>query len=323
MSGLVARDRQRLPVAIGDRFSQAGLDVRHGFAQVLPDHALASMLEGIHQGHRQRLLDHGWRVALCDSGKLAAGLGLVQALVMPYSREVQVGDVFAVFEVRHLEDDLTTEASGPGDCLVQHLGSVGRPHEEDVVLGGLQRRDAQRVRGFADSYAHRDDEACIHQAIDQLSEEPPPPGRVVEPVHDDQKHVEGHHAATEHAAHHPAPTTAHPLAPAPQRIELIDEDGAPAPPAGLLLGHPAHHQDLQDVHPQEHPDKGGARGDDDGELQGRGDCLGQHGLSRAGRSDQQDAALAHTACLHVFVSLLDQVQDLGHLLYGSGLAPDI
>ena len=143
MPNLMAGHGQRLLLRVLDGLGQAGLDVGHGLTQIVPDEAFTSVLEGVHQRHRQRLLDHRRRVALGDAGELLAHLRIVQSLVVADPGEVEVGDVLAVLEIRHLEDDLAAEPPRTRDGLVQHLRPVGRAHEEDVVAGRLQRRDTQ------------------------------------------------------------------------------------------------------------------------------------------------------------------------------------
>src|SRR5205823_2127591 len=161
---------------------------------------------------------------------------LVQADIVTHPAEVEVGDVPAVVEVRHLERDLAAETARPRNRLVEHLGTVGGPHKKDVVARRTQRRKPQRYAPPAQRNPGRNDEGGVQQSVDDLADGAPDGTGIVQPVHNDEQHVQGHHAAAEHPAHHAA-ATAHTGAATAQGIELVDEDGAAAPLLRALLGH--------------------------------------------------------------------------------------
>ena len=136
-----------LALGVGDGLDQAGLDVAHRLPQVLPGEEPAPFLEGVHEGQRSCLLDHGRRVALGHARELVAALRRVQLRIVPLGVEVEGGDVLAVLAGGHPEDDLTAEPAGPGHRLVEDRGPVGGADEEQVESGRAQVWQPERDPG--------------------------------------------------------------------------------------------------------------------------------------------------------------------------------
>jgi len=321
---LVPGDRDLVALGVLDRLRQARLDVAHRLPQVLPDEGAAAVLEGIHQRQRQRLLDHRRRIARRNPGELVPPLRGVEQGIVLLLVEVEGGDVLARFAGRHPEGDLAAEPARAGDRLVEDLRPVGRAHEEEVVAGRREGRDAELEPAAVGADLARDEEP-VEGDVDGPPEELLDEARPVDTVHLDQEGVEtelglaAEHTA--HSAHRAAP--AHAAAPVAERVELVDEDRAAAPALGLLLGGADHHDDGDHVHAHEHALEGRAGGDDDRHVEAGGDRLGQHRLAGSGRAHHEYATLALAARLDVAAALLDELEDPHHLVHGRLLAPDV
>ncbi len=176
--------------------------------------------------------------------------------------EVKARDVLAVFAVGEAEDDLAPEPSRPGQGLVEHRRPVGGADEKDVVVGRLQRLDAQwNARAVERDHARK--EQPVQGEVDQGARLPDDHARVVDAVHQDQQHVQAELSATTHhsaeAAHHAAPARARPCL--AEGVDLVDEDDAAAPDLRPLAGGADHQVDAQRVDAEEHARKRTAGGD--------------------------------------------------------------
>ncbi len=281
MPELVSSDCDPVPLGVLDWDGEPRLDVAHRLADVLPVEGVTSVFERVQQRERQHLLDIGGRVALGDACELFAPAWCVEDGVVLLLVEVKASDVLAVLAVGEAEDDLTPESSRPGQCLVEHRRPVGRADEKNVVVGRLERFDAQR-NARAVECDHTRKEQAVQGEVDQGAGLPDDHARIVDAVHQDQQQA--------------------------------------APDLRPLAGGADHQVDAQRVDAEEHARKRTAGGDIDRHVQGRGDRFGQHRLACAGRSDHQHAALALAAGLHVEPARLDQLEDAAHL-FDCGLLP--
>src|SRR5205814_10047550 len=135
----------------------------------------------------------------------------------------------AVLAGRDPEGDRAPEASGPRHRLVENGGAVGGAHEEEVVAGRAQGRDAQRQPAAVGAQLARQEEA-VEREVDSAPDGALEEAGVVDAVHQDEEGVEAQLAAPEHAAHAAhAAAAAHTRSAVAARIELVDEDRAAAP----------------------------------------------------------------------------------------------
>src|SRR4029079_5907263 len=94
----------------------------------------------------------------------------------------------------------------------------------------------------------------------------------------------------------PLATGAERLASHADGVDLVDEDDALAAPlAGELLGATCQEPDDDRVDPDEGGGEARARHRDERRVEPRRDRLGEHGLARAGRPEEEQAPLALAA----------------------------
>src|SRR5262249_25186848 len=181
----------------------------------------------------------------------------VERWVVRLLAEVELCDVLPVFPGRHPERDGAAEPARPRDRLVEDRGPVGRAHEEQVVSGWAELRDAQRDTSAVEANLPGDEDA-VEREVDHAAERLLEESRVVDAVNLDQQHVQAEREAAEHSTEtaHPA-TTAHATAGLPEGVELVDEDEAATPALGLLLGRADHRPHRDHVHADEHSVEGG------------------------------------------------------------------
>src|SRR5712691_13208484 len=103
--------------------------------------------------------------------------------------EVKGGDVLARLAIWHEEGYLPAEASRPGQGFVQDRGAVRGADEEDVVVRGFQRADAQNQPGSVGA-DHTREEKSVKRQVDETPQLPGDPARIVDAVHEDEQHVQ-------------------------------------------------------------------------------------------------------------------------------------
>ena len=138
------------------------------------------------------------------------------------------------------------------------------------------------------------------------------PSSVLEAVHLDEDRVQGLLALVVAAAHAAAATAA-------DGVDLVEEDDAGRVLARLLeeVAHAA------GADADEHLDEVGARDREEGHLGLAGDGLGEQRLAAAGRADEQHAARDAAADAREASGVLEELDDLAHLVLGLLGAGDV
>jgi hypothetical protein len=107
-------------------------------------------------------------------------------------------------------------------------------------------------------------------------------------------------------------------------IDLVDEhDALSAPLAGELLGPACEEPDDDRVDPDEGGGEARARHRDERRVEARRDRLGEHGLARTRRAEEQQSPLALAAGALELLSRLPDVDDAPHLFLRLDLSADV
>src|SRR5712692_6841883 len=147
MSKLVACDRDLVTLGVLDWNRKTRFYVAHRLADVLPVQRVAAIFKRVQERQRQDLLDVGRRVAIGDASEFLAPIRCVEGGVVLLLVEVEGRDVLAVLAVWQSEHDLPSESSWPRKGFIEDGRSVGGADEQHVVVGCLERRDAQMDAG--------------------------------------------------------------------------------------------------------------------------------------------------------------------------------
>ena len=279
-----------------DRVLDAGVLLQECPLDILLRHGGAV----IEQGHAHGVLGDGGHDLGRRSGAVVHDDGFdIHRIVVVYGAQVTLDDLAPAGTVGQIHLDELIEPSGPLECRIDDVGTVGGAHEQHVPVpvGRLLAHDLEQL------------------ALQFLLE-----GLAVDAVHLVQQARQRAGAAA-HEAAAAAAFTHHAAAALGDGVDLVNVgDGRAIALCQLarLADEPDH---LHHVHTPEHGAKPGALDGYEGNPGLAGHGLGEHGLAGTGGTVEEQAVDVAAAHLHELLAVRQQPQPLAYQPFQTRLPP--